>query len=204
MSEQDRQEQIAETLSLLGQLTPAALAADRDLLFFRAGEASARGENRTTSRTHRVVWPTVAAAALALLAAGLGALLVMREPEVRVVYIERPAAERDEQAGNVAKDTTPRERAETNGIVEPATSVYGANEIRYRPGGNGIIPSQDWAALSDAFAGQLRLQQARSRAAEEAMSSTTVENRGAGALDGDAPRQRAKSYLELRDSLRAM
>jgi hypothetical protein len=203
MSQQDRQNQLAETLSLLGQLTPAALTANRDLLFFRAGEASARGENYTTARTHRVVWPT-AAAALALLALGLGSALLMREPAVRVVYIERPAAERDEQAGTVAKDTTTRERAETNGFVGPATSVYGANEIRYRPGGNGIIPSQDWAALSDAFAGQLRLQQARSRAAEEAMSSTTVENRGAGALDGDAPRQRAKSYLELRDSLRAM
>jgi hypothetical protein len=203
MSERDQQQQIAVTLSLLSQMTPAALAANRDELFFRAGEASARIEMRAPSRIHRVVWPT-AAAALALLALGLGSALLMRERDLQVVYIDRAAAERDKQAGTVAKDTTPSVRAETNGIVEPATSVHAANEMRYRPGGNGIIPSQDWAALSDAFAGQLRLQQERSQAARDAMSSAAAEFRGNESTDGDAPRQRAQTYLELRDSLRAM
>jgi hypothetical protein len=202
MSEQDRQEQIAETLSLLGQLTPAALAADRDLLFFRAGEASARGELGASSRAHRVVWP--AAAALALLAAGLGAALVMREPEVQVVYIERPATGTDRQANTAAEDTTPRDRGERNVAADLAASIDPANEIRHLPNGDGIIHSQDWAALSDAFAQQLRLQQERSQAVREAMMSATIENRHDDTLERDAPRERGQSYLELRDAMRAM
>ena len=68
--------------SRIDGMTPAALAANRDEVFFRAGEASARSEQRESPKAHRIVWPAVAAA-LALLAAGLGAAIAMREPAVR-------------------------------------------------------------------------------------------------------------------------
>jgi len=190
-------------MSLLSQMTPAALAADRDRLFFRAGEASVRGETPASSQAYRALWPAVAAA-LALLAAGFGAALAMRKPETRVVYIERPAGAGAEQASTAAKATTAPNRPESDTLVEPGALAYGATETRYRPPGNELIPSQDWAALSDAFAGQLRLQQERSQAAREAIATATAENRGSDRLNGDAPRRRAQTYLELRDSLRAM
>jgi hypothetical protein len=204
MPEPDRQEQIAETLSLLSQMTLTALTANRDELFFRAGEASARNERRRSSTTHRVIWPA-AAAALALLAAGLGAVLLMREPEVRVVHIERPVRVDEEQASSAIKAATPRNHDERDDIVvPPAARLYAAHEMRHRPGSNGIIHSQDWAALSDAFAGQLRMQQERSHRARDAMLSATVEERGEDMSHGDSPPPRAQSYLELRDAMQRL
>jgi hypothetical protein len=203
MSEQTRQEQIDETLSLLGQMTPAALAADRDRLLFRAGEASARGEDRGPSRITRVLWPAVAAA-LALVAEGLGTALAMHEPDVRVVYVERPAGADVEQANAAGKTATPRDRRESDTAAESGASVYAASKTRDWPPGNGLIPSQDWAALSDAFAGQLRSQQEGSQAAQEAIATATAENRGDDTLDAAGRRRRSQTYLELRDSLRAM
>jgi hypothetical protein len=202
MSQPDRQEQIADTLSLLSQMTPLALAANRDELFFRAGEASAQCERRESPKARRNVWPA-AAAALAILAAGLGAAIAMREPAVRVVYIERGTADSPRQANTAGKGTMPRDPAEQNSFVEPVASVYAANEIRHSTNGDGIIYHQDWAALSDAFARQLRLQQARSQTAREVTLSSSIENRGDGVLDA-APRQRVRSYLELREAMQAL
>jgi hypothetical protein len=187
----------------LSQMTPAALAANRDELFFRAGEASGRSEQRESTWAHRVVWP-VAAAALALLAAGLGTAHLMREPQVRVVHIERPARIGVGQSSGAATTRAPRDGGDRdNDSLKPAASVYTANEIRHRQSGGGIIHGQDWAALSDAFAGQLRLQQERSRRAREAMLSATVENDRERAFDA-APRQRAPSYFELRDAMQSL
>lgn len=204
MSQPDRQAQITETLSLLSQMTPAALAANRDELFFRAGEASARSERRQSSPAHRVVWPAMAAA-LALVATGLGAALILREPEVRVVHIERRDHVDVGQAGSAANIANPRDGDNLDTTAtEPAAWDYAVDEIRHRPNGDGMIHSQDWAALSDAFAGQLRMQQKRSQAAREAMAGATVENRGDDARDGAPPRQRVQTYLELRDAMQAL
>ncbi|HJS06927.1 MAG TPA: hypothetical protein VJ809_04680 [Pirellulales bacterium] len=204
MSEPDRQERIADTLSLLSQMIPAALAANRDELFFRAGEASGRRERRESSRAHRVMWPT-AAAALALIAAGLATALVTREPEVRVVHVERPIHADHGQASSVAKAATPHDGHEREPVaMEPAASVFAANEHRHRISGDGIIYSQDWAALSDAFRGQLRMQQERSQRTREATLSATVEDSGSDAFDGAPSRQKSQSYLELRDAMQAL
>jgi hypothetical protein len=183
-------------------MTPAALAANRDEVFFRAGEASARSEQRALSRSYRIVWPA-AAAALAILAAGLGAAIAIREPAMRVVYIERGTADSPRQSNTAAQVTAPRDRAEQNSFVEPVAPVYAANELRHRTNGDGVIHHQDWAALSDAFARQLRLQQARSQTAREVTLSSTIENRGGRAIDA-VPRQQARSYLELREAMQAL
>jgi hypothetical protein len=184
-------------------MAPAALAANRDELFFRAGEASARIERGEPLRAHRIGWPA-AAAALALLAAGLGTALLTREPEVRVVHVERPA-HADGQASSAARAATPRNGDDRDNVaMEPAAWVYAANEIHNRPNGDGIIHQRDWAALSDAFAAQLRLQQERSHRAQEAMSAAKAENRSEDVPASDAPRGRAQTYLELRDAMQTL
>jgi hypothetical protein len=65
----------------LAALTPAAGTLNRDVLLFRAGQASRQGAGR--------LWKA-AAAGLALVAAGLGAVLLLRptpQPQVQVVYV---------------------------------------------------------------------------------------------------------------------
>jgi hypothetical protein len=80
MSAQPHHAEIAALESALAALTPLPGRLDRDRLMFRAGQASrpARGW----------LWPA-ATAALALLAAGLGAALA-RRPAERVVHVPVP------------------------------------------------------------------------------------------------------------------
>ena len=64
-----------------------------------------------------------------------------------------------------------------------------------------IIHRDDWAALSDAFVQQLRLQHERSETVNHVAMATAEEDRDASI---DAPRHQPRTYLELRDALRAM
>jgi hypothetical protein len=191
MSEQDRQERINETLALLGRMTPTGLTVNRDDLFFRAGEASARGElDASRSWRHRV-WPAIAAT-LALIATGLGYSLVSRRPEIQVVYVKRASAKTDNQGAVIEIEAPPTSSSEEDPSQMRMASRYARNNLRPGPTSN-IIHPQDWAALSDAFAQQVRLQQEHSLTVQRADESLT-----------DSPRGEARTYLELRDAMRAM
>jgi hypothetical protein len=81
MSEYPRDPTLAGLEAALAGLTPAPPAIDRDRLLFRAGQESAPRRGR--------LWPW-ATGVLAAVAAGLGALLVLRpepRPVERIVYI---------------------------------------------------------------------------------------------------------------------
>jgi hypothetical protein len=81
MSEDLRDEGLAELAAALAGLMPRPPDLDRDRLLFRAGQESAARRGR--------LWPWVAGL-LAAVAAGLGALLVLRpapQPLERVVYV---------------------------------------------------------------------------------------------------------------------
>jgi len=69
----------------LGSLVPARSRIDRDLVMFRAGQASVR-----PSRLGRRAW-TAIAASLGLIAVGEGALLAYRPPPQTVVVFREPA-----------------------------------------------------------------------------------------------------------------
>ena len=79
----------------LGGLVPADSRLNRDRLMYLAGAAAAAPATRHRAmRFHRLpalLWPA-ATAALFLIAAGLGAIVAFREPQVRVVYVDRPSA----------------------------------------------------------------------------------------------------------------
>ena len=65
-----------------------------------------------------------------------------------------------------------------------------------------LIRPQDWAALSDAFANQLRLQHERS---ESLASATTTDAERDDASPATNPSdQQPRTYLELRDAMGAM
>ena len=64
-----------------------------------------------------------------------------------------------------------------------------------------MINPQDWAALSDAFAHQLRIQEERSAAARNA-AIAAAEQAGGEPLRDDARHKRSRTYLELRDAMR--
>ncbi len=78
----------------LGGLVPAEGRLDRDRLMYLAGAAAATpGSSRPTTRFARLpalLWP-VATAALFLITIGLGAVVALREPTERIVYVDRPA-----------------------------------------------------------------------------------------------------------------
>lgn len=200
MSEQNQQDRINEALSLLGRMTPAALAANRDELFFRAGEASARGELAASSAWRHRVWPAIAAT-LALVAGGLGYSVVNRQPQVEVVYVERPTAKTNRDTGGGAKVAQSSPAHQESLSDEAGAWRYAGNPARLVPESD-IIHRQDWAALSDAFAQQLRLQQERHQNLHSAAMAAADQSpeRSPGGL----PRERGRNYLELRDALREM
>lgn len=200
MSEPDRQDRIDEALALLSRMTPAALDANRDELFFRAGEASARGALAAAPAWRQRVWPAIAAT-LALVATGLGYSLVTRRPEIQVVYVERPSAKTDKQAADIEIEAPPAISPEEDPSELRAATRYARNPLRPGPTSDMIHP-QDWAALSDAFAHQLRLQQERSETRDNVAMAAAPQNDEPTFID--APRNRPKTYLELRDALHAM
>jgi hypothetical protein len=79
----------------LGGLVPAESRLNRDRLMYLAGAvAAATGSSRPALRFGRLpklLWP-IATAALFVIAVGLGALVALRQPTERVVYVNRPAA----------------------------------------------------------------------------------------------------------------
>lgn len=78
MSEERRQPELNDLEMALTGLKPTAPGLDRDQLMFRAGQHSAR----------RRAWPwPVATVALALVAGGLGGLLVARPTIEQIVYV---------------------------------------------------------------------------------------------------------------------
>jgi hypothetical protein len=107
-SERLRDEGLAALEAALAGLAPAPPAFDRDRLLFRAGQESAPGRSR--------LWPW-ATGVLAAVAAGLGALLVLRpEPKSveRVVYVKDeapPVQPAVAPAPPVAAPQTPEETA---------------------------------------------------------------------------------------------
>jgi hypothetical protein len=192
-------EPISEMLGLLSQMTPAALAANRDELFFRAGEASARAERARTAGSRRdfgpaAFWPA-AAAVLAMVAVGLGVALGTRAPEVRLVYVERPAATDRGKSDAVAQDerSTPDVR---NSSEQPLSRHFAMNR-NFPPGvaAGGMINPQDWAALSDAFAHQLRIQEERIAAARNAAIAAAEDTDEKRERD-DARQNRPRTYLD--------
>jgi hypothetical protein len=76
-------------------LVPAGSRIDRDRLMYRAGAAAATSATQSPptlfSRLPAMLWPT-ATAAMLLVTLGLGALVAMRQPTERIVYVDRPAA----------------------------------------------------------------------------------------------------------------
>ena len=123
MSEHVRDEGLTELEAALAGLAPLPPALDRDHLLFRAGQDSARRGR---------LWPW-ATGLLAAVAAGLGALLVLRPeppPVERIVYVPvreeappvRPAADRPVIAIR-----------ENNGKAAPAdtdSARFGAFQLR--------------------------------------------------------------------------
>jgi hypothetical protein len=195
MSHPERQARISETLELLGRLAPADLQTNRDELLFRAGEASARGELAGSS-LRRLAWPAIAAT-LALVAAGLGYSMANREPEIQIVYVERPGS-----VGSAHQPPGPAVNDSTSALDDRALPAPpDSTQARFTHGlgaRSDLIHPQDWAALSDAFASQLRLQ----HGSNESLA-TDLRQGDAPALD-DTPRPQPRTYLELRDALHAM
>jgi hypothetical protein len=79
----------------LGGLVPAESRLDRDRLMYLAGAAAATPRSSAPAtrsiRLPALFWP-IATAALFLVALGLGALVAIRQPLERIVYVDRPAA----------------------------------------------------------------------------------------------------------------
>jgi hypothetical protein len=111
-------------------LTPAAGPIDRDRLMFRAGQAAARPG---------WLWPA-AAAALALVAAGLGAALAVRRPAPaveRVVYVPREEVAPTPPA-SVAEPPAP---AEGEDRLTQATSYWRLRQQLFRAGPDARPPA---------------------------------------------------------------
>jgi hypothetical protein len=201
MSEQDNQQPMNEVFNRLERMTPAAIAVPRDELFFRAGEASARSERATVSMTRRALWPA-AAAVLAMITGGLAVALVSRTPEIKVVYVERPTKQSDTAAAQAPSNTA---RNDPGRIDHSQSDGSLPDSVAYRPRGletDDLIYRQDWAALSDAFAQQLRLQQARTA---ESRSAALAAGNDSNERPGDnTQRKRPRTYLEMRDALQTM
>ncbi|MEX2137682.1 MAG: hypothetical protein WD894_00360 [Pirellulales bacterium] len=200
MSEQERQDRIDEALVLLGRMMPEALQAGRDELFFRAGEASARGELAGSSFTRRFAWPAIAAT-LAFVAAVLGYSVVNQQPKLEVVYVERPAAPTKNDTSGTANRAPSHAPDQASLSNEAAAWRFAQNPARLLPQSD-IIHRQDWAALSDAFVEQSRLQYERAEG-----NRRVAMTHGHQADDYDSSKSRRAepaTYLELRDALRAM
>ena len=91
MSQNPNDPELNAIAASLGSLEPARSRIDRDLVMFRAGQASVR-----PSRWHRGAW-NVIAASLALVALGEGVLLAHRPPPQivkEVVVVREPAPAR--------------------------------------------------------------------------------------------------------------
>ena len=88
----------------LGALVPRAALSDRDRIMYEAGAAAAVELRRQPPPAkRRWLWPATAAA-LALVASGLGAALLLRGgPVERIVYVERPAEKSDANASTLAE-----------------------------------------------------------------------------------------------------
>jgi hypothetical protein len=78
----------------LAGLVPAGSRIDRDRLMYRAGAAATTSATKSLptrlSRLPAMVWLT-ATAAMLLVTLGLGALVALRQPQERIVYVDRPA-----------------------------------------------------------------------------------------------------------------
>jgi hypothetical protein len=79
----------------LAGLIPAESRLSRDRLMYFAGAAAATPNGKQSavrsSRLPAILWP-LATAALFLVALGLSALVALRQPTERIVYMDRPAA----------------------------------------------------------------------------------------------------------------
>jgi hypothetical protein len=197
MSEQEREKRVEEAIELLSGLMPAALDSDRDRLFFCAGVASARAEAATSQR-RQFVWPAVAAS-LAIVAAGLTYALTTQETEMQIVYIQRPS----EKAGGEVKNQPGLSNAATRQATSQDEMIQGERMERRLSDHDGMIQPQDYRALSDAFAQQLRLRDERVLEREAALAAAPMDP--ANRNDADTPpERRPRTYLEMRDALRAM
>ena len=88
----------------LGALAPRAARSDRDQIMYEAGAAAAVELPRQPRPAKRCwLWPATAAA-LALVASGLGAALTLRgDPVERIVYVERPAENHNANSAAIAE-----------------------------------------------------------------------------------------------------
>jgi hypothetical protein len=81
----------------LAGLVPTGSRIDRDRLMYRAGAAATTSATKSPpnrfSRLPAMLWPT-ATAAMLLVTLGLGALIALRQPQERIVYVDRPAGSR--------------------------------------------------------------------------------------------------------------
>ena len=124
----------------LAALTPAAGTLNRDVLLFRAGQASRRGAGR--------FWKA-ATAGLALAVAGLGAVLVFRpapEPQVQVVYVRikepAPAPVLVEKTRETQPE--PPEPSSDKPALPPVTSAWQLRQHLLQWGLDGLpAPSPD-------------------------------------------------------------
>jgi hypothetical protein len=193
MSEQ--QEQLTQARMLLSHMTPPALAANRDELFFRAGEASARGQLVGRERW-RMFWPAIAAS-LAVVAAGLGFELIRRKPEI---VVERPVEQHEsnaEAAGGLAQ--TPSQTIHPHDAPFNPRKTIVASHLP-APFDDLIYP-QDRAALSEAITQQLRIARQQSLAAQTAAMDMVSDDALRDGAAHEAPHSRARTYLEIRKTL---
>jgi hypothetical protein len=86
-------------------------------------------------------------------------------------------------------------------LADDTAAQYARNPAR-QVAQSEIIHRQDWAALSDAFAQQLRLQQ-ESRHDFDSAAIAAAEQRFERS-PGSPPRMQARTYLEMRDAMREM
>jgi hypothetical protein len=185
---------------MLSRLSPERLSIDRDRLFFRAGEASAHGEAQSRRRWRARLWPA-AAAAMAMVAAVLSVTLADREPEVRIVYVKERAINAEAQP-HVPSPDVPESFA-VEGQLDREHRGLADGRSDWFVQSDGLIHPRDRAALSEAFARQLSLQQERSEAKRNETIAMGEQDREGESRDETA-RNPARTYMEIRQMMQAM
>lgn len=115
MSEKKVKPDLEAIQSALSSLQPTESRVDRDRLMYQAGQAAVGAVSVDVPR-RRVgwMWPCATAASLLVAVTFAGMWLSRGEPEVRIVYRDRPVAvpevpDKTVEAINVADDASPRE-----------------------------------------------------------------------------------------------
>lgn len=128
----------------LAALAPASAGLNRDELMYRAGWAACAAAGtapmtmRPAGRTVAVAWLwPLTTAGLVLLSATLGIVLVARQPEVEVVYVEKPvdkSIEAEKQRVPAAPATLPARDhrvASSQGTTEIQTAATNRPKARF-------------------------------------------------------------------------